>query len=153
MQIPGKKPCHIAYVVSDINGTLCLDGQLLDGVAEAVSELKSMVEFHLLSADTRGTATEVAERLGVQLHLIEAGHEAEQKEKYLKKLGEKHTLAIGPGANDELMLKKAAIGICVLSREGSAIKTLNAADLVVPDILSALELMQKPLRIVASLRK
>jgi soluble P-type ATPase len=51
------------------------------------------------------------------------------------------------------MLKKAALGICILSREGTAVKTLNAADLVVPDILSAFELLQKPLRIVASLRQ
>jgi P-type E1-E2 ATPase len=153
VQIPGKKTRKIAYVLSDINGTLCLDGQLLDGVAEAVAQLKSVVEFYLLSADTYGTAAEIARQLGVELHVIEVGNEARQKEKFLKKLGAKQTVAIGQGANDELMLKKAALSICVLSHEGSAVQTLNAADLVVPDILSALELLQKPTRIVASLRK
>ena len=50
------------------------------------------------------------------------------------------------------MLSSAALGIEVLSREGLAVQTLQAADLVAPDILSALELLEKPLRIVATLR-
>ena len=44
-------------------------------------------------------------------------------------------------------------GICVISPEGTALETLVVADLVVPDIFAALELIEKPLRIVASLRK
>jgi soluble P-type ATPase len=51
------------------------------------------------------------------------------------------------------MLKEAAIGICVLSREGSAVETLLAADIVTPDIFAAFDLLEKPVRIVASLRK
>jgi len=43
--------------------------------------------------------------------------------------------------------------VCILSIEGTALATLQAADLVVPDIFSAFELIEKPLRIVASLRK
>ncbi len=62
-------------------------------------------------------------------------------------------VAIGQGANDSAMLKAAALGICVQSREGVAIETLLAADIFVPDIFTALELLEKPLRIVATLRK
>jgi soluble P-type ATPase len=51
------------------------------------------------------------------------------------------------------MLEEAALGICLLSREGLAVETLQAADLVVPDIYAALELLEKPLRIVTSLRR
>jgi soluble P-type ATPase len=51
------------------------------------------------------------------------------------------------------MLKEAALGICVMSQEAAAVETLLAADLVVPDIFAALDLLEKPLRIVASLRK
>jgi soluble P-type ATPase len=51
------------------------------------------------------------------------------------------------------MLKAAAVGICVLSPEGAAVETLLSADLVVPDIQNAFELLDKPLRIVATLRK
>ena len=62
-------------------------------------------------------------------------------------------VAIGQGANDAGMLKSAALGICVLSQEGASVESLLAADLVVPNIFAALELIEKPLRIVASLRK
>jgi soluble P-type ATPase len=51
------------------------------------------------------------------------------------------------------MLKTAALGICILSTEGTAVDTLLAADLVAPDIQSALDLLEKPLRIIASLRQ
>jgi hypothetical protein len=37
--------------------------------------------------------------------------------------------------------------------EGAAVETILAADLVMPDINSALELLEKPLRVVAGLRK
>ena len=51
------------------------------------------------------------------------------------------------------MIKVAVLGICVFSLEGTASETLFAADLVTPEINIALDLLDKPLRIVASLRK
>jgi len=51
------------------------------------------------------------------------------------------------------MLKEARIGICVLSEEGAALGTLLQADLVVPDIVSALTVLNHPARMVATLRK
>ena len=62
-------------------------------------------------------------------------------------------IAIGQGANDALMLQTAKVGVCVLSQEGTAVETLLSADLLVPNILNALELLEKPLRLVATLRK
>jgi soluble P-type ATPase len=62
-------------------------------------------------------------------------------------------VAIGQGANDSLMLKEAALSICVISAEGLSTEALLAADLVMPDINTALELFEKPLRLIASLRK
>jgi hypothetical protein len=41
----------------------------------------------------------------------------------------------------------------VLSPEGTAVDTLTAADVVAPGILVALELLEKPIRLVATLRK
>ena len=62
-------------------------------------------------------------------------------------------IALGQGANDSLMLVSAQIGICILSVEGAARESLLGADLVMPDILSALDLLDKPLRLIASLRR
>jgi soluble P-type ATPase len=41
----------------------------------------------------------------------------------------------------------------VFSAEGTAVKTLLAADMVVANIFEALAILEKPLRIVATLRK
>jgi soluble P-type ATPase len=68
-------------------------------------------------------------------------------------LGSEKVAAIGQGANDAEMLAAAQLGICVMSMEGVAKETLVASDLLTPTILSALELLEKPLRIVASLRR
>ena len=51
------------------------------------------------------------------------------------------------------MLEVAGLGICILSAEGAFPPTLMAADLVVPNIFTALEILEKPQRIVASLRQ
>jgi soluble P-type ATPase len=50
------------------------------------------------------------------------------------------------------MLQQTEIGIVVLGREGAAIETLTAADLIVPDPIAALDLLRNPLRLIASLR-
>jgi soluble P-type ATPase len=51
------------------------------------------------------------------------------------------------------MLQTAALGICILSQEGTAVVTLQSADLVTANILSALDLLENPIRIVATLRR
>jgi P-type E1-E2 ATPase len=107
----------------------------------------------LLTADTHGRQYLIDRQLGLQAIRIQPGDEAGQKAEYVRQLGAEHVVAIGQGANDAAMLEEAALGICVLSAEGTAVETMLAADLVAPDIFTALELLDKPLRIVASLRK
>jgi P-type E1-E2 ATPase len=84
---------------------------------------------------------------------VQPGNEATKKAEFVQNLGGEHVVAIGQGANDAEMLKAAALGICVMSREGVAVETLVSADLLVPDIFAALDLLEKPVRIIASLRK
>lgn len=152
MTIPGRGILRIDYLVCDVNGTLTVDGKLVDSVTHAVTILKDRLTIHLLTADTFGTAALLERQLGVPVTRLVPGGEAQQKLEFITRLGCENVAAIGQGANDELMLKSAAIGICVLSREGAAASTIQSADLVVPDIQSALELLEKPLRLVATLR-
>jgi soluble P-type ATPase len=67
-------------------------------------------------------------------------------------LGELATVAVGNGRNDRLMLKQAVLGIAVLGEEGTATAALMAADIVVRDVFSALELLRHPQRLIATLR-
>lgn len=153
IQFPAQKPLHLQYLVCDINGTLTFDGKLIDGVQPVINELKKSLEIHLLSADTLGKADEVAALLDVRLTRIVPGNEAKQKANYVRTLGSEKVIALGQGANDSLMLKQAGLGICVLSPEGTASDAIVSADIVARDVLSALDLLSHPGRIVATLRK
>lgn len=95
----------------------------------------------------------IDQQLNLTAVRIQPGDEAEQKADYVRKLGAETVVAIGQGAHDATMFKEAALGICVMSQEGTATGTLLSADLVVPNITATLELLDRPLRIVASLRK
>ncbi len=151
--IPGRGELHLEHLVMDVNGTLAVDGQLLDGVAQRIARLHERLQVLLLTADTHGKQKDIDEILNLQAIRIQPGKEAEQKAAFVRSLNSAHVVAIGQGANDALMLKEAAIGICILSGEGTAVETLVSADLVLPDILSALDLFNNPRRMIASLRK
>jgi len=153
LDIPGRGPLRIQHLVSDVNGTLAVDGQLIDGLVKRFTELRDRVIVHLLTADTHGRQAVIDKQLGLVAFRVRAGDEAAQKEAYIRNLGAETVVALGQGANDAKMLKAAGLGICVLSQEGTAIETLQSADLVMPDIFSALDLFNKPLRMIASLRK
>ena len=153
LTIPGFGQLTLEHLVCDVNGTLAVDGQLPDDLPRALRSLRDRLEIHLLTADTHERQQIIDQKLGLQAVRIQPGDEAGQKARYVQKLGASRVVAIGQGANDAAMLKEAALGICILSREGSATQTLLAADLVMPDIFSALELLEKPVRIIASLRR
>jgi len=142
----------LEYLVSDVNGTVAIDGQLIDGIARSLSALRDRLEIHLITADTHGRQGIIDNQLNLQAAHIQPGDECQQKAEYVHRLGAEKVVAIGQGANDAKMLKAAAIGICVLSPEGTAIEALLAADVLARDIHSALELLEKPMRMVATLR-
>jgi P-type E1-E2 ATPase len=151
--VPGLGKLQIQYLVCDVNGTLALDGRLIDGLAERITALRDRISIRLITADTHGGQARIDQQLGLQAVRLQPGNEAGQKAAYVRELGAGSVMAVGQGANDAAMLKAAALGVCVLSKEGAALETLLAADLLVPDIFSALDLLDKPLRLVASLRK
>jgi P-type E1-E2 ATPase len=153
LNIPGRGLVRLQHLVCDVNGTLAVDGQLPEGVKHRLNTLCDRLTLHLLTADIHGRQDTINQQLNLKSIRIQPGMEVEQKAKYVQDLGAETVVAIGQGANDAGMLREAAIGICVLSQEGTAVKSLLEADLVVSNIHEALELLEKPLRIVATLRK
>ncbi len=153
MNIPGRGVLQIEHLVCDLNGTLAVDGKLLEGIPRLLKTLSDRLTIHILTADTRGNRETIQMQSGLPVTLISPGDEIHQKAAYIENLDPQHVAAIGQGANDALMLKTAAVGICILSPEGLAVETMNSADIIVSDIYRALELFEKPFRLVASLRK
>jgi P-type E1-E2 ATPase len=149
--LPGR-PIELTCLLLDLNGTLTTDGRLLSGIGVRIDALRGELAIEIASGDTFGTADEVAGELGLPLTPLSATRQAEQKLAIVERLGAERTAMIGNGSNDALALSAAALGICVLGAEGAARAAVLAADIVVPDPLTALELLLRPTRLVASLR-
>lgn len=152
INIPGAKPLLLSHLILDYNGTLACDGVLLEGVTERLEILAKPLEIHIVTADTFGSVRAQVAGLPVQLAVIPPEKQAQAKAAYLDTLGAAASVAIGNGRNDGLMLKQAALGIAVMQTEGAAIAALQAADLVTPGIIEALDLLLIPDRLRATLR-
>jgi len=152
VDIPGMKHVEIDHLVLDYNGTIALDGDLIQGVPETMVELSTQLTIHVLTADTHGTVREKLEGLPCLLHVISPGHQNRAKLDYIQHLGCGRVAAIGNGENDALMLKEAVIGIGILQAEGVSTAALQAAAVVCTSIRDALNLFIKPDRLKATLR-
>jgi P-type E1-E2 ATPase len=149
VQVPGGEDLSLEHLVLDANGTLTHRGELIPRVAEALGRLRGELALHLLSADTFGTAEELAAQLGAAFQRIESGAE---KARHIERLGAAGCVAVGNGRNDVPMLEAAALGIAVLGPEGSAGAAVAAADVVARSIEEALGLLAEPMALTATLR-
>ena len=152
IDVPGFGPLQLEHLVLDFNGTLAVDGELLPGVAERLTTLAARLSVHVMTADTHGTAARALGRLPCSLAVAPPSGQAEAKRRFVEALGAERVVAIGNGRNDRLMLEAARVGIAVVQAEGASAQALAAADLVVPTIADALDLLAHPLRLVATLR-
>jgi P-type E1-E2 ATPase len=150
--IPSRCVLRLEYLVLDVNGTVALDGQLIPRVSERLAGLGELLGIWLVSADTQGTLASLEAGLPVQVRRLQPGDEAAQKAELVGELGAERVVAIGNGANDAAMLRRAALGIAVMGGEGLAAACLGAADVIAPDIGTALDLLLWPRRLIATLR-
>ncbi len=153
VQIPGWRDLNIDAVLIDYNGTLAVDGKLLSGVAERLTELAKQAKVVILTADTFGTVASELDNLPVDIRVIDPGSEAISKRFAVDDYGTLTTAYIGNGANDEKALSSTSLGIAVIGDEGVFGATLRAADIVVNSPIDALDLLLYPKRIVAGLRR
>lgn len=152
VEIPGYRPLRLEHLVLDYNGTLAVDGEPLAGVVNALKNLAQSLEVHVLTADTFGKVQSRLGGLPLKMSVLPVENQDTGKLDYVKSLGAECTVCMGNGRNDRLMLKEAALGVAVILDEGVAIETLNSADVVCTGIISALELLTNPLRLIATLR-
>jgi soluble P-type ATPase len=152
LEVPGADTLHIHYLVMDYNGTLAVDGLLLEGVVDHLTRLAPLVQLHVVTADTFGLAGRQLAGLPCQLTILPPGRQSQAKQAYVRALGGQNCVAIGNGRNDRLMLREAAIGIVLLQTEGAATGSIEAADIICRDALDALALFLEPRRLIATLR-
>ena len=152
IDIPGFRRLELKHLVLDFNGTLAVDGRCLPGVAEALRSLSGTLRIHILTADTFGRGSEELAGLPIELSKIPGPAQAEAKLAFVERLDPEHLVAIGNGRNDRAMLERAALSIAVMQAEGVAGEAVSAADIVVSNVLDALQLLRQPLRLTATLR-
>lgn len=149
LPIPGAAPLRLRHLLLDFNGTVAFDGQLIDGVASRLQALAPTLDIEILTGDTYGTVAQALAGVPVRHHVIATGQDKTARAEVLRPAG---VAAVGNGRNDVDMLRAATLAVAVLGPEGAHAQALAAAHLVVPSILSALDLFLQPQRLVAGLR-
>ncbi|MCF8067320.1 MAG: ATPase P [Desulfobacterales bacterium] len=152
IRVPGYDDLELEHLVLDYNGTLACDGKLLKGVADCLKRLSKKLEIHVVTADTFGHVKLELVDVPCSITILPLGSQDEGKREYIINLNPDVTVCIGNGRNDRLMLKEAALGIAVIMGEGAARGAILSADVISTDIVSALKLLENPLRLTATLR-
>lgn len=152
IEISGMSPLEIEHLVLDYNGTIAINGKIIEGVSQRLSRLSALVEVYVLTADTYGSVHEQCRDLNLSVHVIGKYHQDREKLHFIESLNPQHCAAIGNGRNDALMLECAALGIGVMQEEGMNTKTLMSSDIVFASINDALDGLLHPNRLIATLR-
>jgi soluble P-type ATPase len=94
VNIPGFRSLRLSHLVLDYNGTLALDGCLLEGVKERVDALAASLHVHVITGDTFGKAQEQLEPIDCRLVILPPEGQDVAKADYVQQLGPKQTVAI-----------------------------------------------------------
>lgn len=151
-QIPGREDIEIENVVFDFNGTIAVNGKLIDGVSQLINELSKQVNIYILTADTYGTVEKECSGINAKLLTFPKENAGQSKMDIVKKLGSDKTLCIGNGFNDLPMFGEAALSIAIIEGEGASAKLLTRADIVVRDIIDGINIVLNENMIKATLR-
>ena len=152
INIPGYRTLKIEHIVFDYNGTLAVDGVVIQGVKELLRSLAERLIVHILTADTFGKVKSRLSDLPCNISILPENEQDIGKRNFVQSLGANRTVAVGNGRNDRLMLQSSVLGIAVILGEGASAQTLAMADVVCTSIIEALALLENPLRLVATLR-
>ena len=153
IEIPGWGNLEIENIIFDLNGTLARDGELISGVKEKIRFLSQMARIYILTADIHGSAGWILQDVNAEWVRVTGEDSKSGKQNFLQSLKPEATVAVGNGNNDQSMLKECALGIVVLGEEGLSLAAMKDADLMVKDISDALDLLLKPKRLIATLRR
>lgn len=152
INIPGFKNLELQHAVFDYNGTLAVEGNLIQGVQEKLNILAERIHVHVITGDSYGHARNELLKVNCKLSILSSENQVGAKRDYIKELDPNKVVAIGNGRNDQYMLKDAALGIVVMGSEGVAIEAITAADLLMPDIFSVFDTLLQARRLSATMR-
>ncbi|MFO7802873.1 MAG: ATPase P [Desulfovermiculus sp.] len=152
IDIPDFGQLHLEHLVMDYNGTMAVDGEPIQGIRRRVDKLALQLQVHVITADTFGKVQAMLEDWACSVKIL--GHEDQvgQKLAFVQELGATSCVCVGNGRNDRMMLEAAGLGLAVMLEEGTSRESLLSADIALPGIIPALDLLINPLRLTATLR-
>jgi len=146
----GVGEINLNTIILDLNGTLAIDGKLVEGVIPRIVKLKELgFKIYLFTGDQRGTAAMQAKELGIELMFAKT---TEEKAECAKKCNFETTVAIGNARIDIGTFDNAKIKIGTLQREGIHAGILPHIDILMPSINDALDLLINPDSFNATMR-
>lgn len=151
-KIPGRDDIEIEHIVFDYNGTIAVDGKILEGVKALLSELENHVKTYILTADTYASVEKECKDISSKVLTFPNENTGEFKKSIVKELGGEKTICIGNGFNDILMFKEAIISIAVVEKEGASGKLLLSSDIVTKSIYHAIDIILNKDKMKAVLR-
>ena len=154
LHISGRKEeLRLEKLMLGFNGTLAIDGNILDGVEQRINALSEQLRVFVVTSDCHWAARQQLRNCSCEVHVVGQEGLGQEKLTFLRMLGEDVTACIGNGMGDRYVLQAAALGVTVCLQEGTATAAAINSDIVCRDILDALDLFLNPLRIVTTLRK
>ena len=151
IDIPGRDPLSLQHLILDYNGTIALDGALIEGIAPRLQQLAQQLSVHIITADTHGTAKDRCSGLPAEVLTFPTADVGEIKAQQARALSG-GVVCIGNGFNDIQMSDACDLSIAVMGTEGCCCALLQHTDIAVTSILDALDLLLKPARLRATLR-
>ena len=148
---PGQAPLEIDSIVIDFDGTLAADRRVHAKTKDKLTLLARRTKIYVLTTQGEERSDEVLGKVSAEIIHLREGDAGQEKLNLLNRLGPLRTVAIGNGLHDVPMIEQAALGLCVMSREGTSGELIQRADLVFTSILDALDFLLKPLRQKATL--
>jgi soluble P-type ATPase len=153
IQRPGQEPMEIEFVLIDFEGTLAFNRRVHPKAKDKINLLSKRAKIYILAKGEKELVEEVLRRVKVEIFYSTEKGTSQQKLELLHRLGAIRTVVIGNGLDDAPILEEAGLGICVMSREGTSAEAIQKADVVVSNVVDALDFLLKPLRQKATLSK
>jgi soluble P-type ATPase len=146
----GVGEINLDTIILDLNGTLAVDGKLVEGVIGRINKLKELgFKLYLFTGDQRGTASQQAAELGIEIMFAKTTAE---KAECSKRCNFETTVAIGNARIDIGTFENSKIKIATLQKEGIHAAIINHVDIIIPSINDALDLLINPDSFNATMR-
>src|SRR5512136_2415161 len=146
IQRPGMESLDIHFVLIDFEGTLAMDGRVHPKAKDKVNLLSKRATITILTKSNREKVEETLKKMKVEILYVTEEDSSQQKLNVLQRLGPHQTAVIGNGLDDVRIMEQAGLGLCVIGKEGSSAEAMVKADLVVTNVLDALDFLLKPMR-------